>query len=164
MVDDRYFLLEEDFLTAEANGIGRRNAVQRVEYFGWSVERAITEPVRRGKSAFQKEWEAWEDIATQNGVTRDNFYNRTAMQKWSSEDAATKPVRRRWTEKQLEAMSAKGVYPSLIYTRVHKLGWTEEEAMNTPVLTAEQKAERIAAGTRNYHANNKKETKWGNRL
>ncbi|PIC72410.1 hypothetical protein [Sporosarcina sp. P17b] len=164
-MEERYFLLEDDFLTAEANGISRRLATQRVQEYGWTVDRAITETPNRPNEAFQNLWEEWESIAKQNHVTRDNFYNRTRIRGLSPEEAATKPVRRsKWTEEQLAEMAKIGLYPNLVSTRIHMLGWSEEEALTTPKVTQKEQAKRIAAGTRKYHENNKQKTKWGNRL
>lgn len=165
MVEERYFLLEEDFLTAEANGINRRLATQRVDSYGWDVERAITEPVNTRNEAFQREWVVWEATAKQNHVTRDNFYNRTRIRGMGAEEAATKPVRKsKRTDEQLAGMAKIGLYPNLVSTRIHKLGWSEEEALTTPKVTQKEQAKRIAAGSRKYHGNNKQKTKWGNRL
>lgn len=165
MEEERYFLLEEDFLTAEANGISRRLANQRVEVGGWSIDRAITEAPNRRNEGFQRLWEEWEDIAKQNGVSRRNFWQRIRTLGLTPEEAANRPIRKsRWTDAQLAEMSKIGIYPNLVYTRIHTLGWSEEEALNTPRVSQEEHAERVAAGTRKYHETNKQKTKWGNRL
>lgn len=165
MEEERYFLLEEDFQTAEANGISRRLANQRVEVNGWSIDRAITEVPRNRNEAFQRIWGEWETTARQNGVSRRNFWQRIRTLGLTPEEAATKPVRKsKWTDEQLAEMSKIGIYPNLVHTRIHTLGWSEEEALTTPKVSQKELAKRVAAGTRKYHENNKQKTKWGNRL
>lgn len=83
---------KEQFETAKANGIPRKNVFQRYWDLGWEIERAITEPIRVGKNT--DVWLQWKDIAIKNGVTNPTFNYRlkTGM---SPERAATFPVNKR---------------------------------------------------------------------
>lgn len=85
------FLTEEHYLTAEANGISRKNAYQRWYHYGWEIERAITEPLQIQN---QSEWMEWKDIAQKNGVYVSLFWYRL-RQGMTPEQAATIPVKKR---------------------------------------------------------------------
>lgn len=84
-----YYLTEEDFLRAEANGIERRYAYNRYYHQHWDIERALTQPVI--KKPKNTEIAKWRKVAESNGIVRGTFYERV-RRGMSYEEAATKPV------------------------------------------------------------------------
>ena len=44
------YLLDEDFETAQKNGIGYMTAYNRFYRLGWTAEKTITKPVKKHKS------------------------------------------------------------------------------------------------------------------
>jgi len=157
-VEKRYdYITPDDYATAEKNGISVDVLNQRVRTYLWDVDRAITTPKKKLK-CFKKTWAKWREIATENGIDREIFTNRVRSLAWSEEEAATtkKGVRSRgkWTEEELEIARNNGVdhnHMSVVNMRISKLGWTKEEALNTPKLTEIERQKRVAAGTKKYH-------------
>lgn len=153
------YVTPNDYLVAESNGISEEVVSRRVYSGGWSVQRAITEVVstRRTTAEVDKVWSAWRNTAKKNGVSRELFRSR-CQRGWSEEDAATVEAGKRrtgseFTEEEKQIAKKNGLdanYLSIVRGRI-RLGWSREDALNTKVLTMEQRAERIAAGTREYH-------------
>jgi hypothetical protein len=81
-------LTEEHYLIAKKNGISRPNVQQRYDDYGWSIERAITEPIKQVK---QSPWSKWKDIALKNGIYNELFHVRL-KKGWLPEKAATEPI------------------------------------------------------------------------
>src|SRR5574339_282747 len=81
-------LTEENFLIGEENGISRKNVRQRYVNYGWTIERATTDPITTYKDS---KWKLWKETALQNGVYLELFHSRlkTGL---TEEQAATKPV------------------------------------------------------------------------
>jgi hypothetical protein len=79
-------LNEENFKIGQGNGISRKNVIQRYANYGWTIERAITDPVKQPKGI----WNEWKEICKQNGVSNELFNIR--MRKGATpEQAATVP-------------------------------------------------------------------------
>lgn len=87
-----FYISPEDYAEAEKNGISRARVYYRRYNEGWSLQRAITEPVRGYKDSG---WNQWCDIATRNGVTYGLFMDRKAKGKSAEEAACTPPLKKR---------------------------------------------------------------------
>lgn len=87
-----YLITPEQYQIAEKNGINRRNLIQRVNYYAWDIEDAITIPaVGRGYKREAK-YADYLKIAESNGVSYKTFYNRVHTLGWTKERAASTPV------------------------------------------------------------------------
>lgn len=73
---------------ALSNGISKQLLKLRVNVLHWSLNKAITEPVREQNA---KQWLA---IAEANGIKKKTFYSRIQNLGWSAEKSATYPVYR----------------------------------------------------------------------
>lgn len=135
------YITPEEYEAAAARGISKKTLELRVREYGWSKERALTEPVQR-----RTDWSKWYPIAERNGISRGTFHMRI-HKGWSPERAATELV---WGREQKAAhMRIVGrkrrKYPSHIYdllrknginyftfsTRVRN-GWSPERAATVP--------------------------------
>jgi hypothetical protein len=108
--------------------------------YGWSVERMLTEPVRRkntktfnGKTKTLAQWS--EEINISVGTLRKRLNNG-----WSFERAITEPavIRRNITfngkTMTLTQWSAQvGISMQTLHTRLNELGWSIERALTEPV-------------------------------
>lgn len=158
------YVTPEDYEIAERNGINAENVTQRVYVYGWEIERAITQPltIRRKVDPL---WEEWKQVAEENGVYKSLFNQRIKASGWSPEKAATTPIRNgrplntEWTEEEREQARKNGLdknYMSVVKARI-RLGWTREEALRTPILSEDERAKRVARGTRKYHERRKRD-------
>lgn len=86
-----YELTEKHYETAALRGIERNNVYQRV-YNGWTIKRAITQPLK-----VPKPWDLWKDVAEANGVTYETFRKRV-YKGWGHEKAAKTPLLRKGTK------------------------------------------------------------------
>lgn len=90
-MEEKPTITEEQYKTAEENGISRINVNNRV--FGlvdpWTVEKAITTPVKSKKGKYADYLEK----AHSNGISTEAFHSRRRLG-WSLEDAATVPIKR----------------------------------------------------------------------
>lgn len=87
-----FYISPEAYAEAEKNGISRQRVYYRRYNEGWSLKRAITEPVRGYKDS---EWQDWCEIAAQNGVTYKLFMDRKAKGKSAEKAACTPPLKKR---------------------------------------------------------------------
>ena len=127
-------LTEENFKIGEENGINRKNVRQRYVNYGWTIERATSEPIETSAS----EWSKWKDIAKQNGIYNELF-NIRVKKGLTPEQAATKPVEPRggakhngFWETHREQAEALGIKKNTFYKRIYK-GKTPEQAATKPV-------------------------------
>lgn len=81
------YVTEEQYKIAEHNGISRNNVYQRIYCYDYDVERAITEPLRKPSTRWQK----WKEVAQAHGITNEAFNSRIARG-LSEEEAATRPL------------------------------------------------------------------------
>ncbi len=80
-------MITEEMLTiAEQNGISRGNVRQRIKKYHWSIERAITEPLRC--SPYEQYWE----LAEKNKISKELFRLRI-FHGMTPEEAASTPKR-----------------------------------------------------------------------
>ncbi|MBL3848184.1 hypothetical protein IRV19_26990 [Bacillus cereus] len=79
---------EKDYEKAAKNGISKSNVYQRVNGYGWDLERAITVPVRKRSGDINARMIVF---AEQNGISKPTFFKRIkgGMDIY---EAATKPV------------------------------------------------------------------------
>lgn len=101
---------------ARKNGISYQNVYNRVEVHGWSIERAITTPIRKKNPVF-----TYQDVqeAAINGINYGAFVNRIRGLKWSVEDAKTIPLKNVIKKKKYGRLSK---YERLPKTKGDKFG------------------------------------------
>lgn len=82
-------ITEEQYKTAEKRGISRSNVNNRVHFLikPWSVERAISEPIKDRRGSFQR----WLKLAHSRGISTEAFHSRRRSG-WDLERSATQPV------------------------------------------------------------------------
>ena len=80
----RSYLTQEDFETAEKNGIGYNTAHARVYRYGWDAEDAITKPVFKKTPSEKAPWARWKDKSL---VCRETFSWRLRVG-WDEKEAA----------------------------------------------------------------------------
>lgn len=141
-----YYISPNDYKVAEKNGINKCALEKRV-YYGWDIDRAIKTPIRK---RLDIGWRDWKTIAEQNGVTYDCFRMRRNSG-INPKDAATLPplnlekrreiaanINRKYDTQVLEAAIQNGISKGTFYSRVNKLGWAIEKAINTPLMSNEE--------------------------
>lgn len=131
------YLTDEDYVIAEANGISKDNAYQRVYTYGWDVEKAITEPLKR-QIDIKSQWEKYKDASK---VAKSTFYGRLAKG-WESEKAAlTPPILNKSEDKypdskikaeHIKIAEANGITRNTLISRVHTYKWDIERATTEP--------------------------------
>ena len=133
------FLTYEDIELAKRNGIGYQTASERVNKLKWSVEKAITTPVKRKEDHL---WPKYRDLAAKHQITSNCFYIR--MQKgMSPEQAATTPkvphTNRRKpgkiSKKSYEIAAQNGIKRKTLHARVYSYRWPIERAITEPINT-----------------------------
>lgn len=89
------YLTKEDYKQAERLGIRKLTLYNRVYYYGWSKERALTQkPMKREER--RRKYPDWVfENLEKNGISKTTFYVRISKYKWSVEKACTEPVMRR---------------------------------------------------------------------
>ena len=80
---------------ALSNGISKQLLKLRVNVLKWSLNKAITEPVR------EQNTKAWLNIARKNGIKKKTFYSRIYSLGWDAEKSATYPVNRKTVKDKL---------------------------------------------------------------
>lgn len=88
-LDEKVEITKEHYEIAKKNGIGKHNVWQRVNEYFWSIERAITEPVKKYR---KRNWSQWRELAEKHGVSADVFYTRVSKRGMTPEQAATTPM------------------------------------------------------------------------
>lgn len=142
-IDPRYFDI------AKANGIQEGTLRKRVYQLGWDVERAATEPPKRGKSR-----QDWLVIAEQNGIKYNTFIRRINSMGWSEERAATEPIMSRQkvsklggnvkknnakiTDDIVKLAESNGICISTLKSRVYDLKWDILRAATESIKTCEE--------------------------
>ncbi|MBY0597719.1 hypothetical protein [Bacillus bingmayongensis] len=115
----------EDYEKAAKNGISKKNVYHRVNVYGWSVERAITEPVKKYKGDSH---EGMVVIAERNGISRPTYLRRI-KEGMTPYEAATKP---KGYATFLEIATEHGIKDVTFYQRVAR-GMTPYEAATQPL-------------------------------
>lgn len=126
---------EKDYEKAAKNGISKSNVYQRVNEYGWDLERAITVPVRKRSGDINAGMIVF---AEQNGISKPTFFKRVkgGMDLY---EAATKPV---GYTAHLELARKNGIKDVTFYQRI-KRGMRPYEAATKPVASR-RKAQKIS--------------------
>lgn len=146
----QYYLTPDDVRKAKENGVTERLLRSRVYEKGWPVNRAITQKTKhKTKDA---EFKKWSDIAATNGIKRSLFWQRVHVSKWTYGKAATHPIMtsaeviKKANETVYYKVASPGQYavalkngvkPKTLRNRIY-LGWTLDEAINTPLFTQDE--------------------------
>ena len=151
MYTEDYYLTEAHYEVAKSNGITRKRVQDRVNTNGWSIEDAITKPLKQ-----QVCRKHWLDTALSNGIQKNTFYQRVNGLGWDEERAATEPIstridsinkaaqERRVVPLEAEEIAKRnGISVSTFSTR-RRAGWSLEDAINTPVMTPKEAGRRAA--------------------
>ena len=143
----------EQLRTAAENGIQQSTLAARVDR-GWTIQEAITTK-RRAKTEKNKEQQPWningivihpEEVlkAKANGIKRAALDFRIRVTGLSVEEAISIPPgmkktvkKRKFTEEEILKAEEKGVSYG-VYTKRRRLGWSIEDAINTPVKAAKK--------------------------
>ncbi|WP_416808668.1 hypothetical protein [Bacillus thuringiensis] len=125
----RYYgpvITDEDYEKAAKNGIGKSNVYQRVNVYGWELERAITVPIRKRKGRINA---GMITLAERNGISMPTLFKRikNGMDPY---EAATKP---KGYAAHLELARKNGIKDVTFYQRV-KRGMNPYEAATKPVM------------------------------
>lgn len=145
MSEKRYdYITDDDYATAEANGISKNRVTQRVNYWGWDIDRAISTPVN-SQCRPNGRWPRWKDKAV---VCYATFTSRV-KDGWSEESAATTPIlsRKECTQRakavqiqnacispdKITIAEKNGIRRATAYARVNVYGWSIEDAITIPV-------------------------------
>lgn len=84
-----YYVSPEEYEIALKNGIKKENVYQRVYRYNWSIQRAITTPVRKRDMSYKEKGKnEYLEIALQNGISANAYYVRVSRG-WSKEKAST---------------------------------------------------------------------------
>ncbi|MED1382094.1 hypothetical protein [Bacillus mycoides] len=81
-------ITDEDYEIASKKGISKSNVYQRVNEYGWELERAITVPVRKRKGGI---YAGMITFAERNGISKPTFFKRV-KDGMDLYEAATKPT------------------------------------------------------------------------
>ena len=117
---------------AEVNGISKKTVDSRINLYGWSLERAIIEPVAKSKSK-----ELYERYSGEkNGINFSTFVTRLSKG-WEPERAAIEPVKKKdpkikFTSVELLKMQQIKLPPSVARSRIEN-GWDRERAISQPL-------------------------------
>lgn len=119
-------ITDEQYLIANKNGISRRNVYQRVNEYGWPIEKAITQPLLNTKK--KKTDRALMLLAESNGINYGTYRQRI-KDGMDPREAAIKP-----TVKHIELQIAldNGIGIETFYTRIRR-GMTPYEAATKPL-------------------------------
>jgi predicted DNA-binding transcriptional regulator AlpA len=142
------YLTDEDYETANKNGISHINAYKRVYEYQWTIARAITTPVKRKEDSL---WLKYKDQVEKLGITQMGFYQRI-NKGMLPEIAATTPrmshrthsqSRGKLTQEVIETAVRNGInYPTL-RARVYLHRWGIERAMTEPVHVQHRRKELV---------------------
>lgn len=135
--EKRFYLTDDDFEIAKSNGISRQLAKSRVYDYGWSIQRAITQPrLSKAKSGAALE------RALANGIKAPTFWWRIKAG-WGEERASTEPVHTSKNKSKLdpevvEIASHYGVSRHRLVQRIRQ-GWSIDAAATTPPVPREER-------------------------
>lgn len=145
----------EHYKIAEENGINARTVYRRVHERGWDIELAITKPLQKKTS--DKEYLRWSKIARNNGISSKLFWQRVNCDGWDYKKAAThhimtsaeigaeakKKIKYTLTSPEILALAeANGIDYKCLWYRVRRLGWSLDEAANTPKISRKDSLKR----------------------
>lgn len=127
-----YYITDEDYATAEKNGIKKDCVNSRVRRLGWDVDRSITQPTRK---RYEVPEEMWKE-AEKAGLTKNQVACRLYAG-WTIEEACTKPIKkgrqRLYPDWVYEKAKENGISHTCLNHRC-KRGWNLLSACTTPVI------------------------------
>lgn len=124
------YITPEEYAIGEKNGIDRHRVYHRVNYDRWTVERAITEPVKPNRAIYKD----WEDLCKENGISYETFRKRITNKKMTPYEAATYQIPETKIKPEHKALAAKnGISENTLKCRVYQYKWTPERAATEPV-------------------------------
>lgn len=142
----KWYITPEEYKLAESNGIAKNALSNRVRDYGWDIERACTEPL---KKQFLKQTLSEEIIKTlkNNNITINAFTKRIINLGWSINKATNTPTlskydamiiannsRRTISDEQYKAGEANGIARGTLKRRIMQSHWNIERAINTPIM------------------------------
>lgn len=142
-MDYVWYITPEQYDKAAKNGIDRNNLNKRVRDYGWDIERATTEPI---KKRFFRLDEGMVKQARENGINRKALYSRLRIG-MDPEKAVTMPIMtmaevtrksiedRRKYKPELMALALKNGMTSETYRNRVRNGMDEVEAATRPPMT-----------------------------
>lgn len=133
----------EQYEIAEKNGISKVNVDQRINVLGWTLEEAITKPMR---VKFRQKYKEYVQLAESKGIPLITFRARVEKHNWDPEEAATTPVmtmkevaerrneKNRIIPKEIYEKARKnGINNSTLKTRILMLNWDMDLAATKEV-------------------------------
>lgn len=134
-----YELTDEQVQIAENNGINYRSLYHRIYTLGWSVQDAITVPLRfREKESYNKLTPEQKDLMKKNGLKWGQVWQRI-YNGWDVDRAVSEVIGQHRKTKYpawvFEEMKKNNVPRSSFYYRVNNLGWSIRKACTTPPET-----------------------------
>lgn len=143
-----YYIEPHHYEIAESNGISKKHVNNRFYEKGWTLERAITQPLKKRSD---HDWDKWKEVSKVSKV----IYMQRVRKGWDHKKAALTPTlsrsevvalsnnpRKIFTEEQERLMKSNGINRSTAYMRVKKLGWPIEKAVITPIIDTDESLKR----------------------
>ena len=141
--EKRYFYLtDEDLEVAVQNGLNVQTVKDRVYRYGWEINRAITQKVKK-RSENCTNWNEWKDKSV---VCKNTFISRL-KKGWTHEEAAYKPPmsqseaskqKRKYSEEHYRIARENGISQGVVRYRVSQMKWDIEKAITTPVMSKKE--------------------------
>jgi len=131
-------LTDEDIQQAASIGVSYGTLYNRINDYGWDIERAISTPVmprsKRAKKRGGKVPAHLVKLAEANGIPYRVLYKRLYIQNWDEGRAVTQSTKRKrvLTEKQEQTMNRNKLSINTVMTRINRLGWDADKAVSTP--------------------------------
>ncbi|OIJ17089.1 hypothetical protein BKP37_00680 [Anaerobacillus alkalilacustris] len=126
---------------ARENGIPDTALEARVYKHGWTVQEAITKPVRKNDLEQLDGYKEYLALAKKNNIHPQTFKHRVEIG-FSMEEAATIPTnelrKKRDDQEWIELALKNGIKYTTYIQRTNLLGWTPEQAATTPPLAPGQ--------------------------
>lgn len=135
-----YYITDSEYEEAKKNGIKPSVVDNRVRQLGWSIEKAITIPVREKRSL-----KGLKEKAMKNGIPIKTLLGRI-RRGWDPEKAAAEPSlgegeigkrlsdgHRKYPVEILNMARENDIKYCTFFRRVNSLGWDLEKAATTPV-------------------------------
>jgi hypothetical protein len=131
--------MEEDYRKAEANGIPKKNVDSRI-YQGWSIKRAITEPLR--KDPYKQYKAQCEELGISNTTFRSRINRGMTPEEAASTPVSDKPFwehSKRYKDKviddvDIQKAARNGIKYTTLISRLHR-GWSKDRAITVPPLS-----------------------------
>lgn len=137
------YITDAEYAIAERNGISKANVYNRVNHLGWSVERAITESIRKPDAVRMK----YLQLAKKNNISATLYCNRL-KEGWGYREAATTPkidskdigkirrernIRTVLNDEHIEEYKKNNIPYGTVIARIRTYGWSIKRAITEPV-------------------------------